>query len=304
MNAWGSAGKKIVLVIPLATEGGTASPGCAMRPQITPAWEIARIKSFCTSYTSGVVPDFFDPVFQADAKAFIKAIGEHVAANQYKDNIIYVRAGLGLGGESQPIMPCYNPAKQGCSLSDYQTDKQQLISWWGYTPAAWEKLQENALEYCHSVFPWTTVIYPINRMFTPVNDSLNTNPATGNPVQMDVAYWATEHGFGVGQQGLAPTSDYTYANVNVILPHIIQTYPHTYIQFQTVWSLSRNVTPTCDATCVMQGDIATAKKYGSQTIEWYETDVINPANQAALQQWQQYVAATYGTVSSDGSGVR
>src|SRR5262250_923827 len=91
-------------------------------------------------------------------------------------------------------------------------------------------MQESMLSYFKSVFSYTTVIYPIVQ--------LDTNPATGNPVQMDVAYWAAAQGMGVGAQGLVPIPNYPYARLNVIIPHILSHYPNTYIQFQTVAAVS------------------------------------------------------------------
>src|SRR5205085_6412187 len=127
-------------------------------------------------------------------------------------------------------------------------------------------------------FAPTTVIYPIN--------ALALNPQTGNPVEMDVAYWAAAHGFGVGAQGLVRVPNYRYADLQIILPYIRQHYPNTYIQFQTVSSVS--------SYRAIAGDIQTASGYGARSVEWYESDITTSFFQPLFHRWQQSVQSQYG----------
>ncbi len=271
--AWAQQRKKFTLIVRYANESGlTAGTACSAF-QFLPSWEIPRIQHFCDTDRRTIIPDYFDPTFQADLKTYVKAIANHFANNPYRNSLEYVRVGVGLAGEGFPLMPCYGG---GCSIADYQADQNQLVSW-GYSPQHWETWQESMLSYFKSVFSYTTVIYPIVQ--------LDTNPATGNPVQMDVAYWAAAQGMGVGAQGLVPIPNYPYARLNVIIPYILSHYPNTYIQFQTVAAVS-------SATDI-QGDINTANGYGARSIEWYSQDAINPSCQQYFQRWQQTVDSKF-----------
>lgn len=283
LHEWGSVGKKLVIIIRYAAESGITTGTSCPSNRFLPVWEVARIQHFCDSDRMIVIPDYFDPTFQTDLKAYVKAIADHIAQSPYPKTIIYVRIGLGLGGEGFPLM---------VGGRDYQLDIQQLRTW-GYTPQNWLTWQENLLLYYKSVFSYTTIIYPINQMFAPASNPLNINPATGNPIQMDVAYFAASHGMGVGQQGLAPNYPSDYAKIKEILSYITQHYPGTYIQL-AAWSvISKSVTPTCDATCVVQGDIQTAEQYGARSIDWWAQDDTNPAFQPYFAQWQQYVDSKF-----------
>ena len=267
MAAWGGAGKKLVFIVRYLEESRITNGTNCNNRQALPSWEIARVQHFCDTDSRLIIPDYFDPLFIADTKAFVKAIADHVAKSPYKNSIIYVRIGVGLAGEGMPIM-----SKQ----PDYQADINRLRSY-GYSPQNWETWQEGMLSYYQSVFPWTTVIYPIS--------NLDKNPTTGNPIQVDVAYWAAAHGFGIGAQGLIPRPDYSFADLNTIMPYVRSHWPNAYIQFQTVTSIG--------SYSGVQGDIATANAYGARTVEWFDTDMTNPSFQPLFQQWQQMVNSKF-----------
>jgi hypothetical protein len=280
MAAWGNLHKKFTLIIRYAIESGiTGGTNCNIR-QFLPAWELARIHYFCDTDRRMLIPDYFDPVFQQDLKVFVKAIADHIDQSSYKTNLLYARIGLGLAGEGFPLMPCRR-GEVRCNYTDYLASRNQLVAY-GYSAQHWESWQERMLSYFKSVFHDTTIIYPINQ--------LDRNPATGHPVQMDVAYWAAAHGCGVGTQGLVPVPNYSYAQLNVILPTIIQKYPHTFIQFQTVQGVG--------SSSIIQGDIQTADTYGARAIEWYESDITNPSFQPLFQQWQQKVNSKFASAST------
>ena len=261
--AWVATGKRFTLIVRYIKEG-TAGTDCSS-PQLTPSWEIARIQSFCDTDMGTLLPDYFDPMFRADLKAYVQAIATHFAASPYRNNLLYERIGVGEGGEGIPFMPA----------GDYATvDKPQLVSW-GYTPTTWAAWQKEMMTSYKNAFSYSTAIYPLN--------GLDTDPATAQPVQVEVARWAASQGMGVGQQGLQPTTS------TPLFRQLRSQYPRIYIQYQTISFVSNSATPSCDATCVVQTDIRAADNDGAQFIEWYSGDVVNAAYQSLFAQWQQMV---------------
>lgn len=276
MNAWGQASKHFVFVVRYANESGsTSATSCNVAHQYLPAWEVARIPHFCDTDRGVIIPDYFDALFQHDLLTYVQAIATHVAASAYRANLLYVRIGVGLAGEGIPLMG-WNcaPGDPTCNYADFQADLSQLVAY-GYSPQQWEAWQERMLAAYQQAFASTTVIYPIN--------VLGINPITGKPIQMDVAFWAAAHGFGMGVEGLRPVP-HPYGN---ILPYIMQHYPNTYLQFQTIWSVG--------SYSEMQGDIQTASGAGARSVEWYESDITTASFQPLFQQWQQSVQNKYGS---------
>lgn len=259
--AWAKQRKKFTLIVRYIDETGIAhGTDCNIR-QFLPAWEIMRIQHFCDMDRRTIIPDYFGPTFEGDLKAYVKAIADHFAISPYRNNLLYVRIGLGLGGEGFPLTPG----------GDYAFDKQRLESW-GYTPAAWAAWQKALLTYYKSVFPYTTIIYPVN--------GLDTDQTTGQPVQVEVAEWAASQGMGIGQQGLRPQSNYP------LFQSLRSKYPGIYIQFQTVLAINGGKDQ-------VQGDIQAASRNGAQFIEWYSQDATNPSFQSLFAQWQQMVDSMF-----------
>lgn len=252
--AWAGKGKKVTLVVRYINEGNSGIDCTGF--QYMPSWEIARIPHFCDIDQGTIIPDYFDSTFQANLKAYVRAIADHFSQSPFKGNLLYVRIGLGQGGEGFPL-------KSG---GDYQTDRNQLIAW-GYSPQNWAAWQKGMLSFYKNAFSYTTIIYPVN--------GLDTDPTTGEPVQIEVAIWAAALGMGVGQQGLTP-GEYV-----PVFSYVRLHYPSAFIQFQPGAPVSGSST--------VQGDIQTANQYDAQFIEWYSQDATNPSYQSLLQQWQQMV---------------
>lgn len=267
--AWARQGKKFTLIVRYINEAGDQHLDCNGE-QFLPSWEISRVQNFCDTDKGTIIPDYFDPTFKADLKAYVQAIADHFAQSPYRDSLAYVRVGVGLAGEGFYLMPCEE------APCDFATDKAQLVSW-GYSPVAWKNWQEELMSYYQMAFSYATVIYPIVQ--------LDTDPTTGLPVQMEVAYWAAANAMGVGEQGLVPSYPYNYAQIKTILASIQLRYPNTYIQFQT----DGPVTSPGD----VQGDIQTANQFGARSIEWFSNDAVNPSYQSPFQQWQQMVNHKY-----------
>jgi hypothetical protein len=262
-TAWSAHGKRFTLIIRYVAESKQTTPeSCDPAQQFLPEWEQVRIQTYCDTDHGLLVPNYFDPIFEADVKAFVGAIANHIAESPYRHNLLYVRAGVGIGGEGFPYF----------STGDYQTEDVPNLQSFGYTPTVWAAWQKEMMKAYQQSFSYTTVIYPVNGQ--------DTDPATGQPVEVENAQWAAAQGMGIGQQGLWPTAIYPF------FQQLRAKYPHMYIQFQTVWSVGN--------TAGVLGDVRAAERNGAQFIEWYTSDIVNPANQPAFAEWQQYVNSTFG----------
>jgi hypothetical protein len=286
--AWAADGKKVTLELRFQHEANV--PGICTSDGWLPPWVAASIPTLCEKSNGNglVVPDYLSQTFQSDWRKYVATVAGHFANGPYKADVTYVRVALGLGAESFPLEPCYNPAAQGCSEAAYEANVQKLQAW-GYTASSWLRWQEGLLAYYKGTFTYTTVIYPINQMLSPTSNRLNINPATGHPIEMDVAYWAAARGIGLGQEGLDGPYAKDYAKFNEISAYVWRHYPDTYLQFQTVSEVSNKGTSTCSAACLFQEDVRAAEHYHARSIEWYAADDANPAFQPFLDQWQKYV---------------
>src|SRR5579875_2384526 len=262
--AWSNAGKSFVIVIRYTNE----YPRDCNKPQNLPSWELSRIPHFCDNATGGLIPDYFDGTFKADFEAYVAAVARHFATSPYRKNLLYVRIGVGLGSEGFYLRPC----RRGRPC-DREHGMAQLNAW-GFSPGVWKQWQEEIMAFYQAQFSYATVIYPMV--------ALDVDPATGNPIHMDVAYWAAARGMGLGALGLRPNFGTGPAQIRPIMAYVRSHYPHTYIQFQTFVAVH-------DADEMAQ-DIEIAKELGGKTIEWYSEDVVNPAYQNLLSQWAQEAA--------------
>jgi hypothetical protein len=270
---WHNAGKRVMLLVHYI--GGSGSCSSA---QMMPDWEITRIPHVCGSYGE-IIPDYFDPTFVSDLETFVRAIGNHYAQSPSKNALAYVRIATGVGGEETAVKGDWR---------DWSTFEQ--VTQWGYTPYTWRDWVEARLTTYQHAFPWTIVLNAVNVIVTSANNCSpagpctfrdpNRDPTTGQTgltIQAEIAYWAADHGLGIGQQGLAP--GYTYANIPGITAYIRAHWSKTFIEFQT--NMAEN-----DPSSV-QGNIRTAYCYGGKTIEWYANVATNPAYQRVFQDWNQ-----------------
>jgi len=265
MAAWAQAGKRVALIARFANEKGGGCPGGYL-----PSWEIARIPTFCDTDLNSTIPDYFSARFQSDWKAFIQALGNHLAASPYRKAVAYVRAGTGLGGESFYLM--YGRAGN----TDFVHDKQKLVAW-GYSPQAWEAFQENLLAFYKRALPYQDIY---------VVDKLDVNPTTGTPVQVEVAHWAAAHGQGVGEECLpAGSFSHDYADMNQITAWVHKNYPNAYIQFQTCGVMS--------GPAEVAGVISDAKSHWARSIEWYEKGITTSSYLSEYVAYQGWVNRTF-----------
>lgn len=264
MSAWVSHGKKFTIIIRYVHEPVKGS--CNSSSQYLPTWEVARIPTFCTSNGTRV-PDYFNSTFKSDLLAYVSAIAQHVAASPYKKDVAYVRIGVGMGGEGYPCIKCS------------ASDMQQLDSW-GYSVTNWKAWQESMMMSFKKAFPFAPVIYPMGYG--------EKDPATGQYVDQEVAYWAAANGMGVGQQGLNDKAKYANGRIVQTFKYVRAHYPTAYLQYTTVL-------PVKSASQV-QGDIAIAAASGAFSIEWYPQDASNPAYQQYFQQWAQIVSSKTGEI--------
>ena len=288
--AWVQQGKKVTLELRFQHETNVPAATCASDGWL-PSWEAARIPTLCerrSDVTGFVIPDYFDHTFQADWREYVGSVASHYANSPYRSDITYARIALGLGAEAFPLEPCFSHVVQGCDVAAYKGSIHKLQTW-GYTASSWLRWQESLLSYYKREFAYTNVIYPINQMMYPTTNRLNIDAATGNPIDMDVAYWAAAHGIGIGQQGLAGAYTKDYAKFNEIDAYVHRHFPHAYIQFQTVAEVSNKGTSTCSAACLVQEDVQAAERYHARSIEWYSADDANPSFQSQFARWHRHV---------------
>ncbi len=259
--AWAAQGKSFNLIVRYINEG-SPSTDCSTA-QLLPAWEISRVPHFCDADKGTLIPDYFDPTFKQDLISYVNVIADHFARSPVLNHLLYVRIGVGEGGEGIPYL----------ASGDYAVDRQQLISY-GYSPSAWAAWQEEMLASYQAAFSYATLIYPLN--------GLDIDPRVGKPVQVEVAAWAASQGMGLGQQGLEPGS------ASFILQSLRAQYPKIFIQYQTIAAIGGGAPE-------VQADIQAADNNGACFIEWYTPDAINPAYQAIFAQWQQMVESKYGS---------
>ena len=264
---WAAQGKKFVIVIRYVHE--PFKGGCTRQSgQYLPLWEVPKIPHLCSA-TGSIVPDYFNATFQSDLLAYINAVSQHIASSPYKQDLIYARIGVGMGGEGYPCISC-GPA-----------DTAQLNAW-GYSVSHWLNWQEQMLTAFKAAIPYAPIIYPLG--FSQID------PATGKAGDQSVGYWAAAHGMGVGQEGLNDSPKYARGRIVQICAYIRSHYPSAYIQLTPVHQVTQ--------LSQVQGDIAIAQKAGAFTIEWFPVDATTPSFQPALQQWQQTVFSTAGKASS------
>lgn len=286
---WVAVGKKVAFQVRFLFQGGHRSCTQATTQHDLPTWEVTRIQHFCDTDKGMIIPDYFDPTFQADAKAFVSVVAQHYANSPYKGSIVYVRVATGTGGEQNLLMYC--PSKR--PACDYPTDVKQLITYgYGNNASAIYAYDQNMLSYYKNAFSYTTVMYADNTPFpfgaTIIRGvNLNTNPATGNQVGFDISKWAVANGMGIGYMGLGPKSSFdSFLDFDQIISYVKTNYPHSYVHFQMGGKMS--------SASDVQDSITNAMKQYARTIEWYAQDIDNPAYQPYLAQWQTYVNNTFG----------
>lgn len=266
MADWSAHGKMFTLVIRYVKELENPTP-CNSSQQFLPQWEVARIPTICDSSAEILIPDYFNPTFQADLKAYVQAIANHIAQSPYKKNLLYVRAAVGVGGEGFPYF----------RVGNFRVVQSQLESY-GYSPAAFAAWQKELMSVYKQAFSFTTVIYPVN--------GIGVDPTTGQQIAVENSGWAAAQGMGIGQQGLSPSTNYSF------FQQLRARYPRMYIQFQTGFSTGNANVP---------GDVQAAETNGAQFVEWFTADILKSSNQSAFAQWQQYVSNKFGNMPASTS---
>jgi hypothetical protein len=178
-------------------------------------------------------------------------------------------------------MPDGGGGAAGPPQKGYSIAKAWMEKHWGYTPQAWEAFQENMLAASNADFPAPVpVIYPIVAQ--------DINPATGNPVDVDVAEWGAPRHIGIGQENMQPGgfgSGNGYADFNTIAAWMHQHYPGNYIQVQSANYLNERQ---------VAQSVSTAEGYGVDSVEWYEDEAVNAHFQTAMDGYQTWVDQIHG----------
>jgi hypothetical protein len=201
MSPWLAAGKTVNLVLHMIPYGeqdrcpdrGPGSYGesdtgnCAM-----PAWMWNALGDSNYVTCAGVrSPNFFAPAFQSNYQAAVSALVKHYAAS---NSVVYIRVGLGKGGEinlprgwQDPSTPC----------------GEAYTSRWGYTVGDSEKSTWNA--YLKKMLDFEGTLTASKQLMV----SVTPVPARGvNPEEVSdyIAPIAVRNGVGFGNQGLSPES--------------------------------------------------------------------------------------------------
>ena len=279
--------------------------------QFLPLWaakELGSGNSFCSKRTSLVMPNYWSHTFLRLWLGYVDTVAAHYV--RYRDRIVYVRGAVGIGDEGRYATgPNFHP-------SQYDVRRYKH---WGYTPQRWEAWQEDMLSYYARAFsyvPTSRILYTINHQdrnqcsgrvrepippFKPL-----TIPCTGRGVELDVAKWAVDHGYGLAQNELDPYwvwSNPDHDNpragdLNRVFAYAMSHKQKPFIELQTFEAQSYSCNfavpsglPPCwnngRALPAMESDIAYARRHGVSTLEWYEQDLINPKLQPALDLWTQ-----------------
>lgn len=317
-------GKKVALVLRFQSGGivsGT-SPSCAWNfghAQLIPKWvadALGASNSFCSHGTALTIPKYWSASFIALWTGAVEAIAAHFAP--YASDVAYVRGPVGLGDEAEPIT--------GPDSKPTSGDRRQLLNW-GYNPQLWEAWQEDMLTFYREAFwyaPW--VLYTINHqdLNNKCNDAapviptlpavnsfaVRAIPCTGRSLEIDVAEWAVDHGFGLAQNSLDSSwiwrdpvkADPSAGHVNQIFAHALGHSPRPLIELETYqaetyscnFGISKGL-PHCgrDPYAILntESDISYARSHGVTTIEWYEDDLANPKLRPIIDLWRQIQAA-------------
>jgi len=319
VNAAISQGKKIALL--LRFQAGSVLSGttnsCDYTTQLLPSWVVADLaatsESFCSLGTGLTIPEYWGAEFMYPWMAFVDQVAAHFSydcsilanqiqsicvdtANQYQpSDITYVRAPVGLGDEAKPIT--------GPNSKPTPADVRKLDTM-GYTPQLWEAWQEDMLSFYKQAFaysPW--VLYSVNQQDKCVGAAQvsvatfqpQTISCTGNTVDVDVAEWAVDHGFGLAQNSLDPCWVYQRTDpiradpqpgyVNTIFAYALSHDPRPFIELQpdealSTWcnpDVARGLSPCYANPKVFldaEYDVSFARSHGISAIEWYDAECV------------------------------
>jgi hypothetical protein len=191
------------------------------------------------------VPDYFSSTFINDWEGFVSAVAKRYSSHR----VLYVRVATGLGDE-------------GIYWLGSSSAKMAFNRTIGYTPAKWASWQEQMLTAYRSAFGSIPVLYPINQQ--------------DNNVQVQVAEWAVNNGFGLGQNGLMPSWQNpasSYADMRQILAYVSASGRHPIVELQTYAAESYGLSPSA-AISRMTADINYAMASGAvTTLELYPDDI-------------------------------
>jgi hypothetical protein len=310
-----SQGKRVALVLRFQAGSVLSGTGtlCGYTTEFLPSWVVDRLgnsDSFCSHGATLTIPKYWGAAFVQLWKSFVDQAAAHFAP--YAADIAYVRAPVGLGDEAVALT--------GPNSKPIKADVRHLVKW-EYNPQLWEAWQEDMLSYYRQDFsyaPW--VLYTINKQDVnsqcsgPVQISIptfqpRTVPCTGKPVEVDVAEWAVDQGFGLAQNSLDgswiwsnPAKDDPPAgDVNTIFKYALRHTPHPFIELQTAQAQSSwcNLAvvkglPHCGANrnafVDAEDDVSYARSHGVSAIEWYEADLNDPNLQPVIDLWRQLQA--------------
>jgi hypothetical protein len=262
-----------------------------------------------------IIPEYWNEKFIRLWMSFVDQVAAHFAPEA--SDIATVLAPVGLSDEATAITgPDSKPIKE---------DVRHLQNW-GYSPPLWEAWQEDMLAYYQDLFssssysstpPW--VLYSVDQQDKCTGVAQEPIPpfpprtvnCTGKGVEVDVAEWAVDHGFGLAQNSLDPSwiwrdpdqSDPPPGDVNTIFDDALNVTPRPFIELQPFQALSTwcnlavaSGNPKCgsnpNAFVSVEEDVSYARSHGISAIDWYEADLVNPKLAPAIDLWRQLQATS------------
>lgn len=206
-----------VVLLPRFQTGGTGAPTCpttqsGFTDQYLPYWVYTALPSAdrtCDSHSGNAMwmPNYWSSVFQTDWQSFVLAVANHfgtkythystlVNAGYVPSDVLYARAGAGLGDEGYP----YAPNASSNVPTSYQTWATNAVQSgtpcasprYSSFPSDFEAWQKCMMTQYQTDFNFTSVMYPVN------------NPQGENLDSVATGEWALGQGMGIGQDGLHP----------------------------------------------------------------------------------------------------
>lgn len=174
MAPWIAAGKKVILRVSVA--GWASWDKTADSAHGTPAWVYAQGVKSVPEKDGAVLPQYWNPTFQADLARFLKAFGARYDGNAH---VQLIDAAVGIGGETKP---------------DSEKNPNMLALWQtiGYTdPLWWSTVQQTLTAYTQAFHKTPIAVMP-DKTFLGSTPGYNESKTTAYAVSKGL--WLQDNG--------------------------------------------------------------------------------------------------------------
>ncbi|MEU3520545.1 beta-galactosidase [Streptomyces sp. NPDC006654] len=184
MQPWITAGKKVILRVSAA--GWAKWDQTADSAHGTPAWVYAQGVKSVTEQDGAVLPQYWNPAFQTDLAAFLKAFATRYDGNAH---VAAVDISIGVGGESK---------------ADSEKSPGLLSLWQaiGYTDELWWQYAQATITAYTSVFRATPLALMPDKTFIGGTDGYNEQKIVDYAVAKNI--WLQDNGVVPGRTLSAP----------------------------------------------------------------------------------------------------